>query len=136
MNPLVALVRSTASEGESLGDRTPTPNFVPDAGARIDHPTRSGGVRVPGPGPAGDAGQRLDTPAVLGGPGEGSGYRHIWMESKLAPGMRPVALCGAAYDGREVSPGSNRALPVCERCKALIDVHNAGARLGGRIEVQ
>jgi hypothetical protein len=85
--------------------------------------------------------------AVLGGPGEGAGYRHIWMTigpKTEWPGPRvydgelatPLAMCGAVYDGRAVEPGANKELPVCERCKALIDNHNRGAKLGGRIEVR
>jgi hypothetical protein len=72
---------------------------------------------------------------VLGGPGEAAGYRHIWMEDQTRPDLDPVAMCGAPYDGRPTLPGSNKHLPVCELCKQMIDQHNAGARLGGRIEV-
>jgi hypothetical protein len=75
---------------------------------------------------------------VIGGPGEGSGHRHIWMtisDPKLQLD-RPVAMCGAAHDGRAVEPGANKHLPVCELCKTLVEQHNRGARLGGRIEVQ
>jgi hypothetical protein len=77
--------------------------------------------------------------AVLGGPGEGSGYRHIWTTatSWRADGpFQPLAMCGAMYDGRKVEPGANKELPVCERCVALLDGHNRGAKLGGRIEVR
>jgi hypothetical protein len=70
---------------------------------------------------------------VLGGPGEAAGYRHVWAQADAL--SDPVAACGAPYDGRPVLPGANKHLPVCELCKQTIDQHNAGARLGGRIEV-
>jgi hypothetical protein len=70
---------------------------------------------------------------VIGGPGEGSARRHIWME---VAGQDPVALCKAQYDGRTVAPGANKNLPVCQLCMQVVDQHNKGARLGGRIEVR
>jgi len=65
---------------------------------------------------------------VLGGSGQD--YRHIWAE---APALHePIALCGAAYDGRTIEPGANKDKPVCERCMELA----GDERLGGRIEVR